>query len=65
MVPPGPLEVPDSNDPLTPLHEIVKQATASSQKDNIFLNFIRFSTTELCCQARALTTANGGFNGNR
>ena len=48
MLPLGPLEVPDSIDPPTPLHEIIKQATASSQKDNNFLSFIQFSTTELC-----------------
>jgi len=48
MLPPGPLEVPDSSDPVTPLHEIIKQAAASSQRDNNFLNFIPSSTTELC-----------------
>ena len=47
-LPPDPLEVPDINGVVTPLHEIIKQATASSQKDNNFLSFIRFSTTELC-----------------
>ena len=48
MLPPGRLEVPDSSDPPTPLHELIKQAIANSQKDDNFLSFIRFSTTEIC-----------------
>jgi hypothetical protein len=48
VLPPGPLEVPDSIGTPTPLHELIKKATANSQEARNFLNFIPFATTELC-----------------
>ena len=62
MLPPWLLEVPDPADPITPLHEVIKKATASSQKARKFLNFIQFATTELGWHAPAILTGNRGLS---
>jgi hypothetical protein len=61
MLPPWLLEVPDPGDPITPLHEFTKKATANSQKARNCLNFIQFATTELGWHAPAIITGNRGL----
>jgi hypothetical protein len=47
LLPADPLEEPNPTDPITPLHEAIKKATANSQKAKNLSNFIQFATTEL------------------
>jgi hypothetical protein len=62
LLPLWPLVLPNPADPITPLHEVIKKAVATSKKAKNFLNFIPFATTALGWHPPAIMTGNRGLS---